>query len=954
MTDAVARLKGALEGRYRLDRELGQGGMATVYLARDVKHDRDVALKVLRPELAALLGAQRFLAEIKITARLDHPHILTLIDSGESNGLLWYVLPFVHGESLRERLNREGQLPLEDALRITRQVAGALDHAHRHGVIHRDIKPENILFHEGEAMLADFGIALAVREAGGNRLTETGLSLGTPQYMSPEQATGSRQLDERSDVYSLGAVLYEMLAGEPPVTGSTSQAIIAKLLTEKPTRLRVVRDSVPESVDAAVAKALAKTAADRFHGMQDFMNAIETHAAIETGAAEGAWAPVERASEPAAAGAASRAKRRRPRLGALLGLSVFVIAALLVSRTARVVWARARALPRLQSLVAAGDWERAYGLAARLDAIIPRDSTVAALRSVFSDTVNIAGTPAGTRVYREGYAAGPDAWEYIGTAPINRVLLPRLPSVSVFRFEADGFVTTLDIGGAASTTASAPSEVRFALTPAGLLPAGMVRVPGGRIAPDIAKLSAADSATVGDFFLGRLEVTNREYQGFVDSGGYRRRDLWEHDFVDKGRRLSWESGIARFVDLTGRPGPSTWEAGRYPRGQADNPVGGVSWYEAAAYAKFRGKRLPTVFEWWSAAKLGAAGAITSASNIQAVREGTVPVGSLASLAGYGAMDMAGNVREWCFNAAASSNNRLILGGGCSDPAYAFPEPAVASPFDRAVTNGVRLALPVAGVDTLRSGFRPVELLFRNYRVERPVPDGVFQVYRGLFAYDPAPLHSRVERRYSSQQWVVEKVSYDAAYGGERVAAYVYLPLNGRPPYQTVVFFPGGSALGMRSSQALSAGYFDFLVQGGRAVVYPIYKGTFERGDGTKYSDPDASTAYTEHAVMWEKDVSRTLDYLATRRDIDTTRFCVLGNELGRALRRRRDGNRATAQGRGIRRRRAELPAPKARGRRPKLPAPRARAGADDQRTVRLHVPSGDRGAADVQLPRNAA
>jgi len=268
------RLEAAVGDRYRVERELGRGGMATVYLAEDLKHQRQVALKVLRPELAALLGPERFLNEIRITAGLDHPHIVTLLDSGASDGLLWYVLPYIRGESLRVRLTREKQLGVADALTIARQIASALDFAHQRGVIHRDVKPENILLHEGEAMLADFGIALAVKEAGGNRLTETGLSLGTPQYMSPEQATGERALDARSDVYSLGAVLYEMLAGEPPVTGSTAQAMIAKLMTERPTRLRVVRDTVPEGVDAAVAKALAKVPADRFASAGEFARVL--------------------------------------------------------------------------------------------------------------------------------------------------------------------------------------------------------------------------------------------------------------------------------------------------------------------------------------------------------------------------------------------------------------------------------------------------------------------------------------------------------------------------------------------------------------------------------------------------------------------------------------------------------------------------------------------------------
>ena len=254
----------ALQDRYRLERELGQGGMATVYLARDLRHDRDVALKVLRPELAAVLGRERFLTEIRLTAKLDHPHILTLIDSGESNGFLWYVLPFVRGESLRHRLERERQLGVSEAVAIAGDIAGALEYAHQRGVIHRDVKPENILLHEGEAMLADFGIALALREAGGERLTETGLSVGTPQYMSPEQATAERRLDARTDIYSLGAVVYEMLAGEPPFTGATGQAVIAKLMTVPPTPLRAVRDAVPEHIDAAITRALAKVPADRF------------------------------------------------------------------------------------------------------------------------------------------------------------------------------------------------------------------------------------------------------------------------------------------------------------------------------------------------------------------------------------------------------------------------------------------------------------------------------------------------------------------------------------------------------------------------------------------------------------------------------------------------------------------------------------------------------------------
>jgi hypothetical protein len=274
MTEVLDRLRTSLADRYRLDRELGAGGMATVYLAQDLRHERKVAIKVLHPELGAVLGSDRFLSEIKTTANLSHPNILQLFDSGIADGLLYYVMPFVDGETLRSRLAREKQLPIDEAVAIARGAAAALDYAHRHGVIHRDIKPENILLQDGQPLVADFGIALAVKAAGGVRLTQTGLSLGTPQYMSPEQATGERELDARSDVYALGAVLYEMLTGEAPFSGNTTQAIIAKLMTEEPRPVSVLRRAVPPGIEAAVHRALEKLPADRFATAAQFAEAL--------------------------------------------------------------------------------------------------------------------------------------------------------------------------------------------------------------------------------------------------------------------------------------------------------------------------------------------------------------------------------------------------------------------------------------------------------------------------------------------------------------------------------------------------------------------------------------------------------------------------------------------------------------------------------------------------------
>ncbi|MEX2280909.1 MAG: serine/threonine-protein kinase, partial [Gemmatimonadota bacterium] len=272
--DVLERLSARIGDRYAVVREIGAGGMATVYLAEDLKHRRKVALKVLRPELAAILGPERFLSEINVTANLQHPHLLPLFDSGEADGLLFYVMPFIEGETLRGRLQRERQLPVDEAIRIAVACASALDYAHRHDVIHRDLKPENILLHEGQPLVTDFGIALAISNAGGARVTQTGLSLGTPQYMSPEQATGDRVIDARSDIYSLAAVLYEMLVGDPPHVAGTTQGIIAKVLTERPPNVRAYRDTVPEHVDAAVQCALAKLPADRFTTAGAFADAL--------------------------------------------------------------------------------------------------------------------------------------------------------------------------------------------------------------------------------------------------------------------------------------------------------------------------------------------------------------------------------------------------------------------------------------------------------------------------------------------------------------------------------------------------------------------------------------------------------------------------------------------------------------------------------------------------------
>jgi len=375
MSDALERLGAALAEHYAIERQVGAGGMATVYLARDLKHDRHVALKVLRPELAAVLGIERFLSEIRVTAHLQHPHILPLFDSGQAGGLIYYVMPYVEGESLRQHLERERQLPIEEALTLATSVAGALDYAHRHSVIHRDIKPENILFQDDQAVVADFGIALALAAAAGSRLTETGLSLGTPQYMSPEQATGDRLIDARSDIYSLASVLYEMLAGEPPHTGPTVQSVIAKVVTDRPRPLRQLRESVPPHVETAVLKALAKLPADRFQTAAQFVDAL----------ARPGWSGVSATTAPDSAAAAPGRPGRR----AVRDVAPLAVAAI---ATSLALWVSVRPRP-----------EPPARPVARFTLVLPPNAPM----SDFTAGASVALSPDGSRiVYVSSVATG--------------------------------------------------------------------------------------------------------------------------------------------------------------------------------------------------------------------------------------------------------------------------------------------------------------------------------------------------------------------------------------------------------------------------------------------------------------------------------------------------------------------------------------------------------------------
>src|SRR3954471_12052481 len=620
--------------------------MATVYLAHDLKHDRPVALKVLHPELAAALGPERFQREIRFAARLQHPHILSVYDSGDGAGRLWFTMPYVEGESLRDRLRQGGALPLDDALRVAREAAEALGYAHEHGVVHRDVKPENILLtRDGNTLVADFGIARAVGPEAGEQLTATGISIGTPAYMSPEQAAGAPDIDGRSDLYSLGCVLYEMLTGEPPFTGDTPQSVLAKRFSEPPPSLAKLGGRVPPAVGDAVTRGMSREPRDRFATAGEFAAALA--------------APY--------AGSAVRGRRaRRPLVvTGMLALGLLLTVGIAVGawypghnrRAEAERWAADSAIPLLRVLVDSGMWDSAYIVARKAQAIAPADSALASLWPRLSDTATIVTDPPGARVRWTRYAAPPgDSGELLGTAPLIGARLPH--RISRLRLEKEGY-RPLELG----IWPAFPMRGTFALTSDRDTAMAMVRVAGGATELNLPGLEQLDSLALGDYLIGRYEVTNRQYKAFVDAGGYARRELWREPFSTGGRALGWSDAMARFVDKTGRHGPASWEGGTYSSGQADYPVIGVSWYEAAAYATYAGGQLPTIYHWSRAAFTWAGAAIVPESNFG--KGGIAPVGQYRGVGPSGTADMAGNAREWCYNQTGSE--RYILGGGWDDP-----------------------------------------------------------------------------------------------------------------------------------------------------------------------------------------------------------------------------------------------------------------------------------------------
>jgi dienelactone hydrolase len=855
--------------RYELIREIGVGGMGTVWLARDQRHDRSVAVKFLRTDLSVGPQAERFLREVSILAHLQHPHILTLIDSGSADGRLFYVMPYIDGETLGERRSREGALPASEAARLLAEVLDALSYAHARGILHRDLKPENVIVSGRHALVMDFGVARALSGAADDdRLTATGTALGTPRYMAPEQAVGEHVVDQRADLYGVGVLAYELLAGEQLFADVSGAALIAAHLMRVPEPLDAKRSGLPPGLADVVMRALSKEPADRWQSAEEMRAAL---------------LPFAEEARSATSGRGEERSRRRARAALATAAAAGLVAAsfwmVRVGGASEAEWARAAGVLALREAVAGGDVEEAWELGERIRAALPGDSALAALEPYFVTPLALSTEPAGARVTWRPFAGADTTWREVGSTPLEGARVPRQPvrvRVELAGHRVTDLVLVPGLGVGRPTTIAG-----LVLDPVDAPGADLVRVPDG-FTTGLVGINHVPRPALALFQLGRYEVTNAEFKRFVDDEGYTRRDLWEHRFRGPDGELSFEQAVARFVDRTGRPGPATWEAGSYPDGQGEHPVTGVSWYEAAAYAKYAGRALPTVFHWARAAAVIQSRAVVPVSNFGG--RGTLPVGASGAINGFGTYDMAGNVREWTSTStAADPSVMFIVGGGWSDQPYQFTDAYAQSALDRSEINGIRLAMYAANDTTLAQASRPVEMAFRDYSSERPVSDDVFEAYRRLYGYDATPLNETVAERVEERDWIREEVSFDAAYGGERMVAYLFLPKQGTPPFETVVVFPGSNAISLRSLPPTFTYNFEFLMKTGRAVVLPVYKGTLQRGDALANDYQDETAFYRDHVVMWVRDLGRTIDYLETRPELTTERLAYYGVSWGGAM-----------------------------------------------------------------------
>ncbi len=848
-----------IASRYRIARPLGSGGMGTVYLAEDLTLTRKVALKFLkdagRPDSRS---AARLKREARAASALDHPNIGIVYDIGEWEGCSYIAMAYYPGETLRDRIAR-GPLTFVEAASIAAQIASALDAAHRSGIVHRDVKPGNVvLTTNGSARLLDFGLARLLSEGDEteSRLTAEGSTPGTLAYMAPEQIQGL-DADFRADAWAFGVLLYEMLAGRRPFASDNTSDTREAILRGAPQPLGALRPDVPHELSRLVCAALIKDRNARALTMADAARICARYQAqLLNRGRQRAW-------------------RRFAAAAVAMVTLILLIAGWRIQRDRRIAWARQTALPQIARLIEEDRNVEAFDLAKEAAQLIPSDPQLIQLRDNTTWTVNVDSVPAGARIAYREYGNDAAPWRPVGTTPIAGLKVPA--AFLHWKAGLDGYVTAEDVALTRS------DNVKFVLGRPQDIPPRMVRASMGE-EPFALLLPAfhafrEPTAVLGDFLIDRYEVTNREFKQFVDAHGYQRPEYWVEPFEDGGRTITRDEAMRLFVDAAGRPGPATWEAGQYRAGHGDDPVTGVSWYEAKAYARFAGKMLPTLFHWSAVAEPVIASLVVPKSNVESTA--LAPVGGAEAMSRFGTKDMAGNAKEWVENVGAPGT-RYIVGGAWNEPAYMFTYADARAPLSRESNFGFRCIKPVDGKSLTAESRAALPPLVRDPAVPT-VSDAVFRAYRSHYTYERRPLDARVDSiEDTAADWRLENVSFATAYGHERMTAHLYVPKHVAAPYQTLVEFPGADTINIHEFDPNLEHHSirRFIVQSGRAIIIPTLKGTYERFGSIKEAIPDTTVNYRDHVVMWMGDVVQSLNYLETRSDIRKDAIGLVGISWG--------------------------------------------------------------------------
>ena len=724
-------------GRYEILAPLGAGGMGEVFRAQDSVLGREVAVKVLLPEVADDPNRfERFEREARAVATLKHPNILDIYDFGTEEGRPFAVMELLEGRSLYDRMWRDDEpLTWELAAEIGSAVAAGLAAAHEKGVVHRDLKPGNIfLCADGRIKILDFGLARLVSASevpldsmeetltqlglaemvaangppsdAGEPLTKEGTVLGTAGYMAPEQVRG-QQADHRSDIFALGCVLYEMVAAKNPFKRDTGVQTLEAILEDEPEELSSSGIDVPPEYQSAIQKCLQKDPGDRYSSSSQVSEALAVC--------------IDQPSTPTLQSGLTLGWRSIATTLALIVVSSGVAAWWWIQGSA-VRWAEREAVPEITRLTEDGELYEAYRLAQRALQHIPEDPELQKMLERISLPLPIVTVPPGATVHVKGFATPDAAWELLGETPLQARLPYALMRMKISKDGYEDFIGAPFGGRPMFALASG-----LQLDPEGTRPDGMVGVVGG-----VAQHPVFPDMEIGSYWLDRFEVTNRQFKEFVDSRGYQEKRYWSEPFIDQGQELTREEAMNRFQDTTGRPGPAGWELGSFADGHADHPVGGVSWYEAAAYCSSVGKSLPTIYHWYGATAQDQLSDIVLFSNYGT--DGPAPVGDFPGLGDFGTYDMAGNVKEWCWN--ATEDKRYLLGGAWGEPTYQFKNPDARFSFERLPTHGFRCARFVQPPgETQLAAVSPRYDLGK----EEPVSNDVYEAFRRLYAYDRTAL-----------------------------------------------------------------------------------------------------------------------------------------------------------------------------------------------------------------------